>query len=193
VAFASKATVLGDPNRQPWEDLKKFTPQVEMEEVNFSTYYITSAEAQSCIHAMIDRVDGYGTVIVLFHAVLSLAHGVAHSELHIDLGRAETYFVLIVIGLCPLVAMGFLWTSWRTAGLVLLILSMAGWLLFSVYHHVVVMGPDHIGEQIPGLWATTFAITAYGIHVAEALGSYVGLRLLLRKGLEEEKWRWKSS
>ena len=40
VILLSKATVLGDPDRQPWEDLKKFTPQVEMEEVNFGTYYI---------------------------------------------------------------------------------------------------------------------------------------------------------
>ena len=40
VIFLSKATVLGDPDRQPWEDLKKFTPQVEMEEVNFGTYYV---------------------------------------------------------------------------------------------------------------------------------------------------------
>ena len=40
VIFLSKATVLGDPDRQPWEDLKKFTPQIEMEEVNFGTYYV---------------------------------------------------------------------------------------------------------------------------------------------------------
>ena len=40
VTFLSKATVLGDPDRQPWEDLKKLTPLVEIEEVNFGTYYI---------------------------------------------------------------------------------------------------------------------------------------------------------
>ena len=40
VIFLSKATVFGDPDRHPWEDLKKLTPQVEMEEVNFGTYYV---------------------------------------------------------------------------------------------------------------------------------------------------------
>jgi len=40
MTFLSKATVLGDPDRRPWEDLKRFTPQVEMEEINFGTYYI---------------------------------------------------------------------------------------------------------------------------------------------------------
>jgi len=40
VILLCKATVLGNPDRQPWEDLKKFTPQVEMEEINLGTYYI---------------------------------------------------------------------------------------------------------------------------------------------------------
>lgn len=40
VVLISKATVLGDPDKLPWEDLKQFTPQVEMEEINFGTYYI---------------------------------------------------------------------------------------------------------------------------------------------------------
>ncbi len=133
------------------------------------------------------RAAVYGTVIVLFHAMVSFVHGIAHSELHIDLSRAESYFVLLVIGLSPLVAMALLWTSWRTPGLVLLTLSMAGSLLFGVYHHFVVMGPDHVGEQVPGLWATTFAITAYGIAVAEALGIYVGLRFLLWMRQEVER------
>ena len=49
------------------------------------------------------RASIYGTAIVVCHAIVSLVHGVAHSELHIDLSRTETCFVLMVIGLCPLV------------------------------------------------------------------------------------------
>ena len=40
VILVSKATVLGDPDEQPWEDLREFTPRIEMEEINFGTYYI---------------------------------------------------------------------------------------------------------------------------------------------------------
>lgn len=40
ITLVSKATVLGDLDVRPWEDLKEFTPEVEMEEVNFGTYYI---------------------------------------------------------------------------------------------------------------------------------------------------------
>jgi len=94
--------------------------------------------------------------------------------------------VLIVVGLFPWVAVGLLWTSWRTSGFVLLVLSMAGSLLFGLYHHFLAMGPDHVGEQIPGLWATTFALTAYGILITEGLGVYVGLRFLFRKREEVE-------
>lgn len=128
------------------------------------------------------RAAIYGTAIVLVHSLVSLAHGAAHWKLHIDLSRPGTYFVLIVIGLCPLAAMGLLWTPWRTPGLVLLTLSMAGSLLFGVYHHFLVMGPDHVGQQSPGLWATTFGITAYGILITEALGTYAGWHFLLRSG-----------
>ena len=128
----------------------------------------------------------YGSAIVVCHAIVSLVHGLAHSELQIGLSPTETGFVLVVIGLCSLVAMGLLWTSWKTSGLVLLVLSMAGSLLFGLYHHFLVMGPDHVGEQIQGLWATTFALTAYGILITEGLGILVGLRLLFRKREEVE-------
>ena len=36
----SKATVLGDVDQKPWEDLKEFTPRIDMTEINFGTYYI---------------------------------------------------------------------------------------------------------------------------------------------------------
>ena len=59
----------------------------------------------------------YGSAIVVCHAIVSLVHGLAHSELQIGLSPTETGFVLVVIGLCSLVAMGLLWTSWKTSGL----------------------------------------------------------------------------
>jgi hypothetical protein len=73
-----------------------------------------------------------------------------------------TAFVLIVIGLCPLVAMALLWTLWDRAGLLLLAVSMAASLLFGLYHHFVAAGPDHISGQVLGFWATVFVLSAYG-------------------------------
>lgn len=40
VILANKATVLGDLDERPWEDLKELTSRIELEEVNLGSYYI---------------------------------------------------------------------------------------------------------------------------------------------------------
>ena len=58
-----------------------------------------------------NRAINCGTVIVLAHLLVNIIHGVAHRELHIELGPAAMLFVIGVILLCPLLAMVLLWTS----------------------------------------------------------------------------------
>jgi SAM-dependent methyltransferase len=43
VTWLSKKTILGDPMRLPWGDLRGFDAKLEMEEFNFGTYYICKA------------------------------------------------------------------------------------------------------------------------------------------------------
>ena len=43
VTWLSKKTILGDPMRLPWGDLRGLDAKVEMEEFNFGTYYICKA------------------------------------------------------------------------------------------------------------------------------------------------------
>jgi len=124
------------------------------------------------------RAASYGTAIVLAHLLVSLVHGVAHQELGIDLSVAEMLFVRAVILLGPLLAMALLWTRWQRSGFGLLALTMSGSLIFGLYHHFVAMGPDHVTAQGAGLWGTTFVITACLLFLAEALGTYVGVRFL---------------
>jgi ubiquinone/menaquinone biosynthesis C-methylase UbiE len=40
VILLMKATVLGDPDIRPWEDLRQWTPEIKMQEMNLGTYYI---------------------------------------------------------------------------------------------------------------------------------------------------------
>lgn len=47
----------------------------------------------------------YGTVIIPVHLLVNIVHGLAHHELHIDLGGVPMLFVIGVIILCPLFAM----------------------------------------------------------------------------------------
>ena len=46
VVWASRATVLGNPDIKPWEELKELTDTVDCEEVQFGTYYICRGRKQ---------------------------------------------------------------------------------------------------------------------------------------------------
>src|SRR5262249_2488755 len=116
------------------------------------------------------------TAVVLFHLIVNMVHGTAHAKLNILLGPAGTLFVLIVILILPIVAAILPWTSRQRLGWILLSLSMTGALAFGLYNHFWQMGPDHVGEQAAGAWATWFAITAYLLFLSEATGALLGLR-----------------
>ncbi len=44
VTWASKLTVLGNPDVRPWDELRELAGAVEMEEISFGTYYICWAK-----------------------------------------------------------------------------------------------------------------------------------------------------
>ena len=67
-----------------------------------------------------NRPAGYVTAIVVAHMLLSIAHGLAHLELHVGLVRPDVIFVILVVLLLPLVAMGLVWTAEKRLGLILL-------------------------------------------------------------------------
>ena len=125
-----------------------------------------------------NRPAAYVTLIVVAHLLLSIPHGLAHLELRVGLVRPDVIFVILVVLLLPLVAMGLVWTAQKRLGLILLSLSMSGSLLFGLYHHFMVMGPDHVRSQPPNPWGLAFVLTAYGLSIAEAIGTYVGVHFL---------------
>jgi len=126
-----------------------------------------------------DSARNHGTGIVLVSLVIGMVHSAAHLELHIELSAAEKLFVEGVTVVGPLLAMVLLWTRWRRLGFGLLALTMAGSLVFGLYHHFVAMGPDHVGAQVAGFWGTTFVLSACLLFLAEAVGTYLGVRFLL--------------
>jgi len=91
------------------------------------------------------RAATYGTGLVLAHVLVNIVHGAAHLKLHIALSPVAMVFVVGVILLCPLLAAVFLWTAQQRFGLTMLTLSMTGSLIFGLYHHFGVLGPDHVG------------------------------------------------
>jgi hypothetical protein len=123
----------------------------------------------------------WGTIVILLHLLITIVHAAAHVQLHVDLNRTATLFVVGVIVLCPLIALWLLWTSQAYAGLILLTGSMSASLLFGAYNHFYAVGPDHIGNYVSGFWPLAFTASAYGLAITEACGTYMSVHFLVRK------------
>lgn len=116
-----------------------------------------------------------GTVAVLIHAVIVLLHGIAHSGLGIELSAWQETYAAIVIVVAPVVAAAVLWTRHARLGLLLLAASMAGSLLFGLYHHYLAVSPDHVSHLPPGEAQGLFRLTALLMAISEVGAVMVAL------------------
>ena len=133
-----------------------------------------------------NRLAKYATAIVGAHLLVTMAHGLAHQELHIGLTPFEAAFVLIVVGIAPIMAAGLVWTRGRRAALLLLSASMLASALFGLYHHFIVPGADHVHAQPATAWGTTFIYSSYGLLVTELIGACVGIPFLLSRNARSQ-------
>jgi len=115
------------------------------------------------------------TVSVVVHLVVSMVHGRAHEHLAVGLSNWQNIYVLTVIVVAPLIAMLLIWTRLARFGLVLLVISMAGSLIFGVAYHYVVISPDHVSHLPPGDAQGLFRTTALLLVLTELFGVAVGL------------------
>jgi len=115
------------------------------------------------------------TVAVLAHLVVSMVHGRAHERLAVGLSNWQNLYVLIVIVIAPLIAMVLTWTRLARIGFLLLMISMAGSLVFGVAYHYVVISPDHVSHIPPGDAQGLFRTTALLLVLTELFGVAVGL------------------
>lgn len=116
----------------------------------------------------------YGTIVVVIHAIVVALHGLAHGKIPVPLSLPQSLFVGSVIVLAPIAAMILLWTPFQQVGSWLLLSSMAGAILFGIYHHFIVISPDHV-SQIPfSGWGVLFHITAILLFLTEGLGCAIG-------------------
>ena len=130
-----------------------------------------------------NRAAKYTTGIVAAHLLVNIAHGLAHRNLHVGLAPLASIFVIAVVLILPLLAMGLVWRARERLALILLSLSMFGSLLFGLYHHFLVVSPDHVRLQPRSSWGITFVLTAYLLLITEALGTYVGVHFLSARRL----------
>ena len=115
------------------------------------------------------------TVAVIVHLVVSIVHGRAHERLVVGLSNWQNIYVMTVIVVAPLIAVALIWTRYARTGLVLLVISMAGSLIFGVAYHYVVISPDHVSHIPPGEAQGLFRMTALLLVLTEVFGIAVGL------------------
>jgi len=112
---------------------------------------------------------------VLVHLVVNVAHGRVHGELGVGLSAFQNIYVITVILIAPLIAMLLLWTRYARPGLLVLVISMAGSLIFGVIYHYVVVSPDHVSHLPPGDAQGVFRMTALFLVLTELFGVIAGL------------------
>jgi hypothetical protein len=115
------------------------------------------------------------TVAVLAHFVVNVVHGRAHGELGVGLSEWQTIYVITVILMAPLIAIPWLWTRYARVGLIMLVISMAGSLIFGVIYHYVIVSPDHVSHLPPGAAQSIFRLTALLLVLTELFGLVAGL------------------
>ncbi len=126
------------------------------------------------------KLVGYATAIVVLHTLVTLVHGAAHVSESVYGSVLDTIFIVVVIWFAPIAAILLLRMRRWQMGSIILLVAMAGSLLYGVYNHFILPGPDNVVSFPAGPWQGYFQITAVLLAIIEAAGTLLGLALVLR-------------
>jgi hypothetical protein len=123
------------------------------------------------------------SLLVWLHVIVVVLHGIAHGGAGVPFTSLSGNMLVVlamgvVIGIGPLVALLLLSTRWLPWGAWLLCLCMLGSLLFGVWNHFLLPGPDNLASLSAGIWQFSFRITALLLALIEAVGTIAGAWLL---------------
>jgi len=114
-------------------------------------------------------------ILVAIHALVLLAHDAAHRDLAVHLNTWQTIFAYSVIVVAPVLAVAAAFTRYAQLGFGLLAASMFGALVFGVYHHYILVSPDHVAHLPAGDSQGLFRATAAAMPVLEFAGVGLGV------------------
>lgn len=131
------------------------------------------------------------TVIVALHFAGNLWHGDAHATLEVALPTYKSIYVGIVIVVGPIIGAALLWTRYFMQGCLVVALCMLGSVLFSVYHHFVMVSDDNVHFLPPGapedhVHFTDSAILIAVLALAGAVFAFyvIGKQASIKNGVE---------
>jgi len=118
--------------------------------------------------------------LVVTHLIVSVVHGAAHAQAHVDLTPAAAVFVIAVIFAGPLVGLAVMWPAERLGGW-LIAVTLTASLGFGVINHFILSSPDHVAHVAAGS-RTLFAATAALSAVLEAAGAWMAWQVVRERG-----------
>ena len=114
-----------------------------------------------------------GVLVVILHAIVTIPHSIAHTNLHIATDTWQSIYIFVVILIAPIVAAVLIWIRRRT-GFALLTISMIGSFAFGVYYHFIAMGSDNAFTLQASSWTLTFQLSAWLLAITELGGAVIG-------------------
>jgi hypothetical protein len=114
--------------------------------------------------------------LAAIHLAVTLWHSNAHEELAIGLPLWKLVYAYAVIVIAPALGGIAVWTRFSRAGLWLFSVAMVGSLLFSTYHHYILVSPDNIAHLPEGSDAAhvRFVVSAGWSALLELAGALAG-------------------
>ncbi|KAI9130337.1 hypothetical protein [Acaryochloris sp. CCMEE 5410] len=110
------------------------------------------------------------TRVVIAHTLISALHGLAHLLIPVPISVLQALFIAGVISALQIVAVLLVWRQQVKWASTVLLVSMAGSLLFGLYNHFVVISPDHFFQMPPTSLGVLFQVTAVLLTVSEGIG-----------------------
>ena len=121
--------------------------------------------------------------MIALHAMVTAAHGAAHSTLKILMNGWQNAYIFVVIVLLPLVAGYPVWKRKR-GGYLILFVSMLGAFLFGGYYHFVLAGADNVStvaHHASQSWAQVFQASAVLLALVEFAGAVAGVAVVVNR------------
>ena len=125
-----------------------------------------------------DKNIRMANVVVLAHFAITVLHGISHGSLHIALPTWANLFVFLVIVLGPLDGLLLLKLRKYVLGAWTLFATLSASLVFGLWNHFVIIGPDHVAHLPQGSWQIPFQITAVLLPLTEAAGALIAARMM---------------
>ena len=121
-----------------------------------------------------DTLRGLAVLVVVVHAIVTIPHSIAHTNLNIAMYTWQNIYIFLVILIAPIIAAVLVWKR-RSSGFVLLTMSMIGSFVFGVYYHFIAIGSDNVFTLPVSSWTSTFKLSAWLLAIIELAGAVVGI------------------